>query len=255
MKKYYKYLLVIIIVIFSFYYTDKVIELSNYNNTILASINNYALVNDNECIEGYINSDGIVLGYNGIKIDKNKSYSNMKGIGFKKDLLEYKKNKCILNKEDNLDKYIKSGNKIENKISLVIDINDMKYYDYIDKVSKDESIEINYLIDKDKNGFNNVLYKTNKNDIKEFKKKYSSFYCVNYNNFDLLEYCKKEKINSIRIINYIDKDLLLNTKKILDKGVIIFIKENDINIKELIPTIKYIKSRGFKIVTIDELLS
>ena len=255
MKKYYKYLLIIIIVIFSFYYTDKVIELSNYNNTILASINNYALVNDNECIEGYINSDGIVLGYNGIKIDKNKSYSNMKGIGFKKDLLEYKKNKCILNKEDNLDKYIKSGNKIENKISIVIDINDMKYYDYIDKVSKDESIEINYLIDKDKNGFNNVLYKTNKNDIKEFKKKYSSFYCVNYNNFDLLEYCKKEKINSIRIINYIDKDLLLNTKKILDKGVIIFIKENDINIKELIPTIKYIKSRGFKIVTIDELLS
>ena len=156
---------------------------------------------------------------------------------------------------NNLDKYIKSGNKIENKTSIVIDINDMKYYDYIDKVSKDESIEINYLIDKDKNGFDNVLYKTNKNDIKEFKKKYSSFYCVNYNNFDLLEYCKKEKINSIRIINYIDKDLLLNTKKILDKGVIIFIKENDINIKELIPTIKYIKSRGFKIVTIDELLS
>ena len=247
---------IILFTFFSFYYTNKVIELSDYNNTILASINDYANVNDTDCIEGYINSDGIILGYSGLIIDKNKSYSNMKGIGFKKELLEYKKDKCILNKEDNLDKYIVNGNKIENKVSLVIDINNYEYYDYIEKTIKEENIEMNYLINNNiKDGIKNILYKTNKNDIKTFKKKVPSFYCVNYNNYDVLDYCKKEGINTIKIINYFDKDLLLNTKKILDKGVIIFIKENKVNINELIPTIKYIKSRGYKIVSIDELLS
>ncbi len=255
MKPYLKYLLILFFTIFSLYYTDKVIELSEYNNTILTSINDYASVYDNECIEGYINKDGIVLGYSGIKIDKSKSYSNMKGIGFKKDLLEFKKNKCILNKEDNLDKYILSGNNHEKNISLVIDMIDYKLYSKIESIKELESININYLVDKSHYDLENILYKTNKNDIKDFKKKASHFYCVNYNNYDLLEYCKKEKINTIKIINYIDKDLLLNTKKILDKGVIIFIKENNQNIIELDSTIKYIKSRGYRIVSIDELLS
>lgn len=60
---------------------------------------------------------------------------------------------------------------------------------------------------------------------------------------------------SINIMNYFDNSLLSNTKKILDKGIIIFIKENKSNLNELLPTIKYIKSRGYNIVSIDELLS
>ena len=96
MKSYLKYMLVIFFTIFSFYYTDKVIELSNYNDTILASINDYASLNDTKCIEGIINEYGIVLGLDGISVDKNKSYSNMKGIGFREDLLEYKKDKSCL---------------------------------------------------------------------------------------------------------------------------------------------------------------
>ena len=98
MKKYLKNIIVIFFVLFSFYYTDKVIEISKYNDTILVSINDYAKKTDYECREGNINEFGIVLGLSGIKVDKNKSYSNMKGIGFKKELIEYKENKCILNK-------------------------------------------------------------------------------------------------------------------------------------------------------------
>lgn len=56
------------------------------------------------------------------------------------------------------------------------------------------------------------------------------------------------------MINYIDKDLFSNTKKILDKGIIIFIKENNNNLNEFLSTIKYIKSRGYNIVSINELL-
>ena len=255
MKIYSKYIIVLLLTIFSFYYTDKVIELSEYNNTILASINDYASLVDEKCNEGFISEDGITLGYSGIIVDKNKSYSNMKGIGFREDLIEYSKNECILNKENNYDKYIISGNKYKNNISLVIDIDSGKYYDEMNLISEKEKIKLNYLVDINSNINDNVLFKTNKNNIKEFKKKVNDFYCVKYNDFDAINYCQKEKINSIKIMNYIDKNLLFNVKKILDKGQIIFIKENSFNLNELYPSIKYIKSRGYNIVSINELLS
>ncbi len=259
MKNYLKYIGVIVFTLFSFYYTDKVIELSEYNNTILVSINDFAKDNDRECMEGQINEDGIILGLSGITVDKNKSYSNMKGIGFREDLVEYKKNKCILNKEDNKDKYIISSNKYKNNISLVIDIDSLEYYEKMLEIAKRENVKLNILTNN--NNFDsisykeNILLKTNSDNIKNFKKKISNFYCVKYNYFDVVKYCEEEGINSIKIKNYIDSDLLLNIKKSLDKGQIYFIKENSFNLNELSSTIKYIKSRGYNIISIDELLS
>ena len=183
----------------------------------------------------------------------------MKGIGFKEDLIEYKENKCILNKEDNLDKYIISGNKVDKNISLVIDLDSLNYYEDMILIAEKENIELNLLTNY--NNYdnlkytNNILYKTNTDDISNFKKKVNNFYCVKTNDFDLLEYCKKEKINSIKMINYISSDLLINVKRMLDNGNIIFIKETNYNLKELLSTIKYIKSRGYNIVNIDKLLS
>ena len=258
MRPYIKYLSIILIAVFSFYYTDKVIELSEMNNTILVSINDYAKNNNSKCIEGQINDMGIILGLSGMEVDKNKSYSNMKGIGFKEELIEYKKKKCILNKEDNLDKYIIRGNISKSNVSLVIDIDTLKYYEEIIKIFEYEKVEVNILanlnnIEKINN--ENILYKDNNNNIKKFKKVIHNFYCVKTNDYEIINDCKKEKINSIRIVNYINDNLLSNTKKILDKGIIIFIKENYTNTNELLSTIKYIKSRGYNIVSIDELLS
>ena len=96
MKNYFKYFLIIGFVLFSFYYTDKVTKISEQNNVIMASINDYAIKHDSKCIEGSITEDGIILGLSGISVNKNKSYSNMKGIGFDEKLLEYNKEECIL---------------------------------------------------------------------------------------------------------------------------------------------------------------
>lgn len=253
MKSYLKYIIVIFFALFSFYYTDKVIELSNYNDTILTSINDYASLNNTECREGMINSDGIVLGLSGINVDKNKSYSNMKGIGFKEELVEYKKQECILNKENNLDKYIISGNKYENNVSLVINVLNGEYYEKM--LSLNENI--NLLVSSDMlssiENRKNLLFKGNREEFKIFRKSVDNFYCVNVNN-DVIDFCKKYKINSIKMINLIEKDLLLNVKKILESGVIIFINENSYNLHELASTINYIKSRGYSIVNINTLL-
>jgi hypothetical protein len=126
-------------------------------------------------------------------------------------------------------------------------------------IANSENIKLNILVNN--NNYDNlvikenILFKTTSNNIKEFKRKEKNFYCVKYNSFDVIKYCEKENINSIKMKNYIDSNLLLNIKKNLDKGEIFFIKENVYNLNELSSTIKYIKSRGYKIVSIDELLS
>ena len=145
MKNYFKYFLIIGFVLFSFYYTDKVTKISEQNNVIMASINDYAIKHDSKCIEGSITEDGIVLGLSGISVNKNKSYSNMKGIGFDEKLLEYNKEECILSTNNNYDKYIIAGNNYINNISLVIDVNNGKYFSKMVKIAENKDVSINLL--------------------------------------------------------------------------------------------------------------
>ena len=248
--KYFKYIFLIFIVVFSFIYTKRVVDYAEVNNVILSSINEYALEYDKKCVEGSINEYGVILSFSGKLVDKNKSYSNMKGGIFNEGLIEYKKDECILNKEDNYDKYILRGNVISNNISLVIDVINKKNYqnmiDIFDKYNLDSNLLVNDSFDESADF---LLYKGN--NIIDFKKKYEKFYCTG----EIIDECSKEKINTIRIMNYVDDNLFLNIKKFLNNGNIIFIKESSSNLNELEIVINYIKSRGFNIVNIDELLS
>ena len=84
---------------------------------------------------------------------------------------------------------------------------------------------------------------------------HNEFFCVKTNDYEIINDCKNKKLNSIKMNNEIKKDLLINTKKLLNNGAIIFIRENEFNLSELSSTINYIKSRGYNIVNINELLS
>ncbi len=249
---------------FSFYYTDKVTKISEQNNVIMASINDYAIKHDSKCIEGSITEDGVILGLSGISVNKNKSYSNMKGIGFDEKLIEYNNEECILSTNNNYDKYIVAGNSYNNNVSLIIDVNSGKYFSKMLKIAETREVIINLLFNYEMlnkhiesiSNHNNILFKgKSKDELNDYIKiLHDEFYCTNRES-DVINICKNKKLNSINVINYIDKNLLLNIKKILNKGSIVFIKENEFNMNELSSTINYIKSRGYNIVSITELLS
>lgn len=265
MRNYYKYILITIFALFSFYYSNKIIELSEKNNVLLVSINDYAKENDYKCREGSITEDGIILGLSGLSVNKDRSYNNMKGIGFKKELIEYDENKCILNKDNNKDKYIIKGNDYNYNVSLIIDVNTGSYFNKMIAIANNKNVELNLLmnfnmlnnnLEKVEN-HSNILFKGNsEKELNNFIKiLHNEFYCVKTNDYEVIDICKKEKLNSIKLLDYIESDLLSNTKKILDKGKIIFIKETNNNLNELSATINYIESRGYNIVSINELLS
>lgn len=262
MKKYYKYILVSMFLIFSFYYTDKIILMSEHNDVIMNTLVEYANENDYKCREGEITNDGIILGLSGLSVNKSKSYSNMKGIGFKKELIEYNNEECILSKKNNLDKYIIKGNNYLSNVSLVVDIDSMNYYSKMISISEKGNVTLNLLMNFNMlnsnldsiNNYSNILFKGKSSEVNDFISiLHDEFYCTNMND-EVLDICKSKKLSSIKVINYINRDLLTNTKKILDKGVIIFIKENKFNLNELSATINYIKSRGYNIVSINDLL-
>lgn len=263
MKNYFKYFLIIGFVLFSFYYTDKVTKMSEQNNVIMTSINDYALKHDSKCREGSITEDGVILGLSGFSVNKNKSYSNMKGIGFNEKLIEYNREECILSSNNNYDKYIIAGNNYKNNISLVIDVNSGELFSKMLKIAENKDVPLNLLFNYNSlnkyidsiSNYNNILFKGNsKEELNDFISiLHDEFYCTNRDG-DIIDICKKRKLNSINIINYIDKNLLSNVKKNLNKGSIIFIKENEFNLNELSSSINYIRSRGYDIVDINKLL-
>lgn len=265
MKSIFKASYIILFAIFCIIYMNKVIELSKSNDIILENINEYKKENDYSCNEGYINENGIVVGNNGKSINVSRSYSNMKAIGFKEELIEYDEIECVTSVSNNMDKYILGANDINNRISIVLDIDSGKYLNDIIRIFNNNDCSLNLMTNSNNLKYvtneYNILFKGNSiEDFKSFKKNIkekdiNKFYCVKTNSFDVIDICEKNNINSIFMKELIDKNLMLYIKNNLSKGDIIFIKENEFILNEISATLKYIKSRGIDIVTIDELLN
>ena len=123
-----------VLVLFSFFYTDKVMNLINKNDPLMNKINllkdKYEILPVNAILE----DNTIIPGVKGKIVDLDKSYDNMKVSGiFREDYLIYNE---LLPSEllsNNMDKYIIKGNSSNNKISLLVlgDSNN------IDKINKD----------------------------------------------------------------------------------------------------------------------
>lgn len=274
MKKYIKYFGLIAFTCFSFYYTEKVTKIMNSKDPVMKSIEEFKENNEVSCKEGYITSEGAVLGVNGQIVDVFESYSAMQGVGYDEELMVYKKSLCKVNLENTLDNYIIKANEITKSVSLFINIVDTSYLKEIIDVTINKGVLVNLIVTgnilennkeymkqlylegyeliyggKDENDFKKYI-----NIMKEFKADNRKF-CININTNDILKMCSKEKINSLKTNNVYNKDILLNTKKNLQKGEFYVYKENANTLKELSATINYIEGKELKIVKITELLT
>lgn len=261
MEKIFRYTGLIVLICFSFYYTKVVAEFMKNDDAVMKEIENYAYTHNKECIEGYITDEGVVLGITGLIVDKDSSYSAMKGTGFNSSLIKYKDSSCVVSKENNKKNYILSGNPHKKSISLIINITNGKSINEIISISKNKNVKLSFLIDykyleNNKELLNNydILYKgNNEKDLKLFLQELNNkTYCVYTDNDNILKYCSNNKINTIKTNKRYDKNYLTNIKNNLSKGDIIILDES-INLKnELGVIINYIKSRGLKIIPVTE---
>lgn len=256
MKKYGKYILFSLLVLLSFYTTNKTANLVRNQDPILKEIRNFSLEKKEDFVNAVIQDDYIIPGMYGSVVDELKSLSKMKEQDIFNNLyLVSQPIKPDISLSDNLDKIIIKGNSKKQQVSFVIDENSSKKIkDYLVK----NSIKASLLITKDNFSKDSYFEQIN-NDFKNYKEldktlkknKINTNICVLDNNNSNLKFCKSKKKYLVKPGMFLDNANIIEIKTKLDSGSIIYIKDATY----LDCLVEYIKSKDLKIVPLSQLIS
>lgn len=273
MRKLFKIFGIITFLCFSFFYTDRVMNVISDKDPLKQEIinlsNNYKLSSN----EAVVSGDTIIPGSNGREVNIDKSYKKMRtGNVFNDKLLVFNVIYPKYKLKDNMDKYIINGNINKKEVSMVFIINNDNNLDKIisildnKKVVSNLFIEYNYL-------FNNInkIKKYNNHNIYSYSDKYTYDTLVIANNIitrtmnNKPVYClsKTKNKDNINVCSYSNMYTIIpsinggynDIKSNLSNGNIILLDTSINTVNELNLIINFINSKGYDIVGLDKLLS
>ena len=266
---------IILLVLFSFYYTDKVIGILESKDPIMRQLKMVNSKKERESVDAVITNNKIVPGYNGVKIDLEKSYLRMKSYGnYNESLMVFKEVKPIISIDDYYDKYIASGNGLTSSVSLVFTLTDSNktvldfFSDF--KIPSTFFVSIDFLdnnMDFVKTLANNgqemellpvsdvSLFNEGRRKLESLTNLQSKYCYATYDDEVVLNLCSRQKMHTIIPTIRLNNNIYSNLKGNLRSGSIINITPSDNNLKEMIVVVNYIKQRGFKLVSLDTLLN
>ena len=269
MKRTFKYIGFILILMLSFFYTEKAALIVKDVDEIMLKIRERKIELDKKPLEAIITEKTIIPGVNGYEIDVNKSYQKMRYIGKYND--NYLKFKTINPKntlDKNKEKIIISGNKSKKAVSVVListSKNDMNFFGKIDdrislfidgnlvEQQKEKMKEvynitgtISYNYD-----YNNPNYVWLDDTVKKISNTKNS-YCL-INDINLETGC--EKYDNYTVYGkIISKNPLLTTRNQIENGKILVYEVNDSLMKEIDAILDFITAKGYDILKLDKLL-
>ena len=272
LKKILKISAVLLLVGFSFFYTEKVTLIARNSDPIMRAIKKEESNKKVSNVNPVINKDEYIMGINGCEIDVDKSYSKMRSVGeFKEELIVMKETS---NDKDLTDKYVIGGNNKEKNVSLIFIVNkdiDSKLTDYIN----DKNIKVNYFIDgkyleenmitvKFLSENSNIYYLGENEEYSDENMLYHNN-LISMNGSNEPKYCftSDKDNNTLKLCNDYDmvtikSDIIKDNiyKRIKDKlnNGVIFAIDSD-NIDEIKVSINYILSKGYNIISLEDLLS
>lgn len=273
MKKIFKIFGIITLVCFSFFYTDRVMDVIADNdplkNEIINLSNNYKLSSN----EAVVTVDTIIPGTNGRVVNIEKSYKKMRmGNIFNDKLLVFDVLYPEYRLKDNLDRYIINGNVNKKEVSLLFIINNDNNLDRIINILANKKTKANLFVSYSYL-FNNIskIKKYNSNNIYSYDDKYVYDTLVISNNIierisnNKPKYCltKIKDKDNLNICSYSNMFTIIpsiigsynDIKSNLSNGSIILLDSNINSVNELSYIIDFINSKGYSIVGLDELLN
>ena len=273
-----KKILIILLLVFSFYYTNRIIDFLKEQDPIMKEIRKTKDKYKIDSIDAIISDNNIIPGKEGKDIDYKKSFSKMKQYGvYNESLTVLKDTKPVISIDNNYDKYIISGNKENRYVSLVFKVKKEDNIDRILKILEKEKVVANFFVDGTylennvlklksmdnheieilsyDNSYDESLFETSISYLENIIEKDVKYCYCEEENKELLRICKKNKLHTIKPKLIINNNLYREVKNNLDNSIIISINTNNYNEKELSSTIEYIKEKGYKIVLLDKLLS
>lgn len=253
MKRIMNITLTILLLAFSFYYTNKVSNYLKNKDPIMIKIKSLEAKYNKNYLNATISNNTIIPGLSGSVIDINNSYLKMKKIkSFQENSLILKEIEPVISIKNNQDKYIISGNPNKKNIAILIKTNNLdilKYY---------ENTNINLIV-------TNTLLNNNYNYFKNINNNLVVYQAYLKKNYNLIDYCYETSLENINICsNYnkytivptiINHDYYYSTYQELKNGqIFLYNILNDNNIKELNVLVKGLSNLGYKIVSLDELI-
>lgn len=272
-----KILVLIIFTLISMYYTNICMEVLKEKDPIMQEIKSNMSKYEESANDATIIGNVIVPGHIGRRVNKNKSYSKMKKYGnYNETLTVMEEVKPELSVSNTFDKYIEKGNSNNKNVSFVF-----IYDENIDKVIKilnskhipstifldgiyleNDSLNglkyngnINYELLSYNGEYDENLFKTSLSYLESVTKKSPKYCYSEVENSDVLNLCSKLKMHTIKPYIRIDDNLLKEVKSSLSNSIIISIKSSSSNISQLSSVIDYVISKGYDIVSLDNLIS
>ena len=279
-KNIFRIIIVLFLGLFSFYYTEKVIDFIRESDPIMKKIKSENLNFEVSAIDAKIEDNKIIPGVNGKKVDYNSSYQKMKKYGtYNESLTVFEEVVPTISVDDYYDKYISAGSGFRNDVSLVFVVKQNDDPTQILEILKQANAVATFFVDGLWLENNNDLAASMKNnnheiEILSYDNRYEELYfssslnLVNrltnikpkycyakYDSKEVLELCEKLQLHTIiptiTTGNYPYSDV----KKKLTRGSIISFDINSSTRIELPTIIQYIKQKGYTVVTLDSLLS
>ena len=220
MKNIIKLVGLLMLIGFSFFYTDKVIEVIREEDEIMIKIKSSVPDYKVSPVDATIVKNTIIPGLQGREVNIESSYKKMKEQGvFNPDLFVYEEIDPDNRLENHQDKYIILGNSNKNMVSLLFILDNNRYLEQLDKIltSKETTasffIDYSYLINnstriKEKTNYEFYSYgKEGKyapdtllfsNNLISRITKHNAAYCLS-TNFDkeVLELCNKNNLYTV----------------------------------------------------------
>ncbi len=280
MKKFFQVVGMISLICVSFFVTEKTANVVKDADTIMIEIKKK---NDSvayDAIDATIDGNTIIPGISGKEVDIDKSYDKMKRYGsYLESLLEYQLVAPQVSLSKNYDKYIISGNPTKNMVTFIFLVEESDDVEEVIKQLEKTNTPANFFLDgnwfeknnskvleliEDGDEVGNLSYGRNYQDssfvwmdtiIKKVGKQKNSYCYSEEENLQDLEVCALNRdytiMPSIVIQNYPSKEV----KEQLEPGSIIAFPINDTVIQELSTIIRYVESKGYKIVNLKEHLT
>lgn len=256
MKNFYKSIGLFAIMVFSFYYTEKIAILMQNKSPIMQNINGIEEKYRETSVNATVDGEYIVPGIMGRMVNKTKSYVNMKAFGiFNEYYLIFDDVKPDVSLEDNKDKIIKNGHPSKKAIAYLLEEGN----DEIEKYLEENKIIASLLI-KESTYKNNSYFEQINNDTEKYKNVESLLNKNNQNkNICYIkslnkEFCLKEQKYLVEETFSLGATNIVEAKSKLTSGSIIFIKKNATleNFKLLQKEINF---RGLSVISLSEMIA
>ena len=277
LKKFFSVFGVMLLVCFSFYYTDLATNLIKNNDPIMKEIIKVSKEYDENPINAVLIDNNIIPGISGSKINTDESYFSMKKYGsFNENLMVFEEVLPSVSVSNTFDKYFSSGNKSKRDVCLVIVVEDYSYLEniidilnskgvkatfFVDGEIIDDSIDVLKLINNSNHEVEVILDYYTKEELLKYNTvfkttidKKMNFCYTTKEDRTILDNCNVSKLHTV-LPNLVTSNFpYSDVKNNLDNGSIINLNNNQHTLRELKYIINYINQKGFDLVTLNEII-